>query len=226
MPGQDQTLLSGSHCTQANAFVVLQDANMAGRCVHQSHLHLFLTKPPTSNWTLWILGQSQIIIKKPRNYERVDLVHGFLFVLQLMIVGRHQKIYTVMGLTNLDLHTNQRIKWLIFVVDGYAVAEVIAIHELEVCCWHAIYHVTCFVDVVSPWLVMSGFVSVEYKHPNDRHLCLLPTCQKRRLGARHVGDILLSWPFFAGKVVSGETVADTVSYTHIGMSTSNSRYSR
>ena len=39
-------------------------------------------------------------------------------------------IYTVLGITNLDLHTNQRINWLNFVADGYAVADVIVIPEL------------------------------------------------------------------------------------------------
>lgn len=48
-------------------------------------------------------------------------------------------IYTVQGVTNLDLHTNhhQRINWLNFVADSsYAVADVIVIPELELeaCC--------------------------------------------------------------------------------------------
>jgi len=50
-----------------------------------------------------------------------------------MIIGRHQYTYTVLRLTNLDLHTNQRIDGLNFVADGYAVAKVIAICELEAC---------------------------------------------------------------------------------------------
>ena len=74
------------------------------------------------------------IIMRPRKYERLTIVHSVLFlVLQLMIIGRHQYTYTVLRLTNLDLHTNQRIDWLNFVADGCAVAKVIAICELEAC---------------------------------------------------------------------------------------------
>ena len=52
---------------------------------------------------------------RPRKYERLAIVHSVLFiVLQLMIVGRHQYTYIVLRLTNLILHTNQRINWTEF----------------------------------------------------------------------------------------------------------------
>jgi hypothetical protein len=57
--------------------------------------------------------------------------------------------------------------------------------------------------------------------PNDRHLCLLPTCQK--CWPDTLATFCYVGPFFADKVVSGETVADTVSHKDVGISTRNSR---
>jgi hypothetical protein len=60
-------------------------------------------------------------------------------------------------------------------------------------------------------------------------LCLSATPPKRQtfvsvadmltMLAQHVGDILLSWPFFAGKVMFGNRIPDTLSYMYVGIIT-------
>ena len=48
--------------------------------------------------------------------------------------------------------------------------------------------------VASPLAGNVGICVCRLHPPNDRHLCLSPTC--RDMSARHVGDIQLSQPFF------------------------------
>ena len=66
------------------------------------------------------------------------------------------------------------------------------------------------------WLIKSGFVSVGYT-PQTTDICV---CRRHvdNVGP-NVGDILLSRPFFADKVVSGNRIPDTLSYVFVGIST-------
>ena len=69
------------------------------------------------------------------------------------------------------------------------------------------------------WLAMLGFVSVGYT-PQTTDICV---CRRhvKNVGPAHQQHSVMSAYFFADKVVSGETAANTAS-----TSTSNSRYSR
>ncbi len=76
-------------------------------------------------------------------------------------------------------------------------------------------------DPIHTWLGMSGFVSVGYT-PKTTDICVC--CQHvKNVGLTRWQHSVMSAFFFADKVVSGETVADTVSYKDVGISTRNIR---
>ncbi len=56
--------------------------------------------------------------------------------------------------------------------------------------------------------------------PNDRHLCLSPTCRDmsadRPTGWRHS---VKSAYFFADKILSGNRIPDTIFYVYVGIGT-------
>ncbi len=81
---------------------------------------------------------------------------------------------------------------------------------------------SCPCQCRQPWLGMSGFVSVGYT-PQTTDICV---CRRHveNVGLRHIGDILLCRPFFScPQSCVGETVADTVSYRDVGISSRNSK---
>jgi hypothetical protein len=71
------------------------------------------------------------------------------------------------------------------------------------------------------WLGMSGFVSVHYT-PQTTDICV---CRQhvKNVGLTRWQHSVMSALFFTDKVVSGETVADTVSYKDVGISTRKSK---
>jgi hypothetical protein len=75
--------------------------------------------------------------------------------------------------------------------------------------------------LVCTWLGMSGFVSIGYT-PQTTDICVCPQHVKN-VGLTRRQHFVVSAFFFARKVVSGETVASTVSYKDVGISTRNSR---
>ncbi len=148
MPGQGRILFHGSCSTWANSFCCIKRKH--GRGIHTPITSLpMFTDVIDLRWNFVNFGTIPYnIIMRMRNYEQVVVkllvmtaCNIILFILQF--VCRHWHIYIVLGHTNLNIHTNQRITQLIFFKDGNAVADGNAICKLDV------DHVPCFVAVVT-----------------------------------------------------------------------------